>query len=94
MRRWVGLTATLYRRHKLDDLVALQVGPVHHTISGPRESSGTADMIPGSVPGGRPTPVLHVHPTRYVYTGSADPSAPGGHRIKAPLEYSRGPSPN
>jgi hypothetical protein len=35
-------------------------------------------MIPGSAPGGRPGPVLHVHATRYAYTGNANPSAPGG----------------
>ena len=27
-RRWLGLTATPYRRDKLDDLIAMQVGPV------------------------------------------------------------------
>jgi superfamily II DNA or RNA helicase len=35
-RRWLGLTATPYRRDKLDDLIALQVGPVRHTITLPR----------------------------------------------------------
>jgi superfamily II DNA or RNA helicase len=35
-------------------------------------------MIPGSAPGGRPEPVLHVHATRYAYAGDANPSAPGG----------------
>ncbi len=35
-------------------------------------------MIPGSAPGGRPEPVLHVHATRYAYTGDANTSAPGG----------------
>jgi hypothetical protein len=32
-RRWLGLTATPYRRDKLDDLIALQVGPTRHTIT-------------------------------------------------------------
>lgn len=32
-RRWLGLTATPYRWDKLDDLIALQVGPVRHTIT-------------------------------------------------------------
>jgi hypothetical protein len=32
-RRWLGLTATPYRRDKLDDLIYLQVGPVRHTIA-------------------------------------------------------------
>src|SRR5580693_6502139 len=27
VRRWLGLTATPYRRDKLDDLIAMQVGP-------------------------------------------------------------------
>ncbi|TCN40750.1 type III restriction/modification enzyme restriction subunit [Kribbella orskensis] len=30
-RRWLGLTATPYRRDKLDDLIALQLGPVRHS---------------------------------------------------------------
>ena len=78
VRLWLGLTATPYRRDKLDDLITLQVGPVRHTIAGPPESVGSMNMIPGSAPGGRPTPVLRVHPTGYVYTGDASPSAPGG----------------
>jgi superfamily II DNA or RNA helicase len=77
VRRWLGLTATPYRRDKLDDLIALQVGPVRHTITSPRSQAGPG-MIPGSAPGGRPGPVLHVHATRYAYTGGANPSAPGG----------------
>ena len=36
-RRWLGLTATPYRRDKLDDLIAWQVGETRHTISPPRE---------------------------------------------------------
>ncbi len=32
-RRWLGLTATPYRRDQLDDLIALQLGPVRHTIT-------------------------------------------------------------
>ena len=39
-RSWLGLTATPYRRDKLDDLIALQVGPVRHTITFP---AGTPD---------------------------------------------------
>ena len=60
-RRWLGLTATPYRRDKLDDLIAMQVGPVRHTITLPRDTPGQ-DMLPGT---GRPAPVLHVHPTGY-----------------------------
>jgi superfamily II DNA or RNA helicase len=77
-RRWLGLTATPYRRDKLDDLIGMQVGPVRHAITVPRQATGAMDMLPGSAPGGRPTPVLHVHPTTYRYTGGASPSAPGG----------------
>ena len=73
-RRWLGLTATPYRRDKLDDLIALQVGPVRHTITLPRDTPGQ-DALPGT---GRPVPVLYVHPTRYRYDGDADPYRPGG----------------
>jgi superfamily II DNA or RNA helicase len=73
-RRWLGLTATPYRRDKLDDLIATQVGPVRHTITLPRDAAGQ-DTLPGT---GRPTPVLYVHPTGYRYDGDADPSRPGG----------------
>jgi superfamily II DNA or RNA helicase len=58
-RRWLGLTATPYRRDKLDDLIALQLGPVRHTITLPRDTAGQ-DTLPGT---GRPAPVLYVHPT-------------------------------
>ena len=48
-RRWLGLTATPYRRDKLDDLIAMQVGPVRHTIALlPRRSR------PGHASGHRP----------------------------------------
>jgi len=32
VRRWLGLTATPYRRDKLDDLITMQCGPVRHHI--------------------------------------------------------------
>jgi hypothetical protein len=73
-RRWLGLTATPYRRDKLDDLITMQVGPVRHTITLPRETVGQ-DTLLGN---GRPVPVLHVHPTAYRYDGNAEPSRPGG----------------
>jgi len=73
-RRWLGLTATPYRRDKLDDLIAMQVGPVRHTIALSRDAAGQ-DTLMGT---GRPTPVLYVHPTAYRYDGGADPSRPGG----------------
>ncbi len=78
VRRWLGLTATPYRRDKLDDLITMHVGPVRHTITGLREPANGVPMLPGTAPGGRPAPVLHLHPTRYCYTGDASPSAPGG----------------
>ena len=77
-RRWLGLTATPYRRDKLDDLIGMQVGPVRHTIVTPRQAADGMHMLPGTAPGGRPTPVLHVHPTAYRYAGDASPSTPGG----------------
>jgi hypothetical protein len=51
-RRWLGLTATPYRRDKLDDLIAMQVGPVRHTITLPRDPAGQ-DTLLGT---GRPAP--------------------------------------
>jgi superfamily II DNA or RNA helicase len=78
-RRWLGLTATPYRRDKLDDLIALQLGPIRHTIthSGADDRSPQLDLMQPT-PTPRPTPVLHVHDTRFRYSGEADPSAPGG----------------
>ncbi len=87
-RRWLGLTATPYRRDKLDDLITLQVGPVRHTISHPTDGRRTAaedqaaalpqlDLRPDGA-GSRPAPILHVHATSFRYAGDADPSAPGG----------------
>jgi superfamily II DNA or RNA helicase len=78
VRRWFGLTATPYRRDKLDDLITMHLGPVRHTITGPRGPANGASMLPGTAPGGRPAPVLRLHPTRYCYTGDASPSTPGG----------------
>jgi superfamily II DNA or RNA helicase len=78
VRRWLGLTATPYRRDKLDDLITMHVGPVRHTITNPRELADGAPMLPGAAPCGRPAPVLRLHRTTYCYTGDASPSAPGG----------------
>ena len=78
VRRWLGLTATPYRRDKLDDLITMHVGPVRHTITSLRKPANGVPMLPGNVPGGRPVPVLHLHPTGYRYTGDANPAAPGG----------------
>lgn len=70
-RRWLGLTATPYRRDRLDDLIAFQLGPVRHTLEhaehGTLEDSATD----------RPVPVLAVHRTTFMYDGPADLSAPG-----------------
>jgi superfamily II DNA or RNA helicase len=78
VRRWLGLTATPYRRDKLDDLIHMYLGPVRHTITSPREAVDGVGMIPGSAPGGRPAPLLHLHRTRYCYSGDASPRTPGG----------------
>ena len=73
LRRDRGLTATPYRRDKLDDLIGMQV-----------VRSGTPSRCPVTRPGrtspgaGRPAPVLYVHPSAYRYDGDADPSRPGG----------------
>jgi superfamily II DNA or RNA helicase len=73
-RRWLGLTATPYRRDQLDDLIPLQMGPIRHTMTAVQ--AGT--LASGSLEVPAPEPVLIVHPTAFQYTGNADPSAPGG----------------
>jgi len=85
-RRWLGLTATPYRRDKLDDLIALQVGPVRHTIVHEVDRADRPSLepslnlqIPTSGAGHpRPRPVLQVHRTEFCYAGAIDPAAPGG----------------
>jgi superfamily II DNA or RNA helicase len=82
-RRWLGLTATPYRRDKLDDLIYWQTGEIRHTITPPRSpNAGDPELaLPGiTLPGGaaRPVPVLQVHHTAYCYSGEASPQAPGG----------------
>jgi Type III restriction enzyme, res subunit len=76
-RRWLGLTATPYRRDKPDDLIALQVGQVRHTVTLADEPAAYAQVLPGVGPTARPAPVLLVHQTA-CYGGGADPSVPGG----------------
>ena len=71
-RRWLGLTATPYRRDQLDELIALQIGPIRHTVA--RATRDTLTSVDAPVP----DPVLQVHPTRYTYTGDATPQSPGG----------------
>jgi hypothetical protein len=73
-RRWIGLTATPYRRDRLDDLISLQLGPTRHTMTAPTSptlGSPVRDALP-------PRPVLHVHSTAFRYVGDIEPSAPGG----------------
>ena len=83
-RRWLGLTATPYRRDKLDDLIYLQVGPVRHTISLPtdrgRDADGQAARLEfgPSEAASRPTPVLRVHPTAFRYSGMPSRPLPAG----------------
>ncbi|MFF0144156.1 hypothetical protein ATK36_4352 [Amycolatopsis sulphurea] len=78
-RRWLGLTATPYRRDKLDDLIALQLGPIRHTIApSSRPGEDSAPQLELDTTAQRPKPVLHVHDTAYRYTGDADPTKPGG----------------
>lgn len=71
-RRWLGLTATPYRRDQLDDLIALQLGPIRHTVA--RATRDTLTSVDAPVP----DPVLRVHPTSYTYDGNASPQTPGG----------------
>jgi len=73
-RRWLGLTATPYRRDQLDDLIALQLGPVRHTLTAP--AFGTLPTTTARAE--MPEPVLHVHPTQFTYHGPAQPSDPAG----------------
>jgi superfamily II DNA or RNA helicase len=82
-RRWLGLTATPYRRDRLDDLIGILVGPTRHTFSTPqphgaaRTPGGDLQLsIPGD-PGDPPRPELRVHPTCFRYVGETDPSQPG-----------------
>jgi superfamily II DNA or RNA helicase len=71
---WLGLTATPYRRDRLDDLIYHQLGTHSHTLDSP-----TAGELPTAAPDApAPHPVLHIHPTRFRYTGDADPTQPGG----------------
>ena len=85
-RRWLGLTATPYRRDRLDDLIALQVGPIRHTIThvedrAGRRTSGQPLGLDVHARGDgmyRPEAVLHLHQTGFCYTGALDPLAPGG----------------
>jgi hypothetical protein len=78
VRRWLGLTATPYRRDKLDDLITMHVGPARHTITSPRHPANGTPALPGTAPGGRPAPVL-----RLTRPGTATPETPARPRLAA-----------
>lgn len=69
VRRWLGLTATPYRRDGLDELIFQQCGPVRHQIK-----HRDRDTLDGA-------PVLQrellVHPTAFRYVSEEDLSRPG-----------------
>ena len=73
-RRWLGLTATPYRRDQLDELIALQLGPVRYTVT----PAAFGTLPAAATVAQTPEPVLHVHPTAFSYQGPANPSDPGG----------------
>ena len=70
-RWWLGLTATPYRRDRLDDLIAFQLGPVRHSFAPPE--AGTLESSSHD----RPTPDLRLHPTTFRHVSDRDLSAPG-----------------
>ena len=73
-RYWLGLTATPERRDGLEDLIYHQLGSNSHVLKPP-----TAGELPSTATDSPiPHPILHIHPTRFRYTGDADPTAPGG----------------
>lgn len=73
--RWLGLTATPYRRDRLDDLIGFQLGPVRHTIASDVTPSG---QLPVAEAGPMIERRLIVHRTGYRYRGERDPYQPGG----------------
>jgi Type III restriction enzyme, res subunit len=58
-RRWLGLTATPYRRDELDHLIALQLGPVRHIMTAPEPGT-----LAAAAAGGTAERSLTVHLTR------------------------------
>ncbi|MFZ2172958.1 MAG: DEAD/DEAH box helicase family protein [Rhodococcus sp. (in: high G+C Gram-positive bacteria)] len=71
---WLGLTATPYRRDRLDDLIYHQLGTHRHTLEVPAAGELPTAATDATVP----HPAAHLHPTRFRYTGDADPTQPGG----------------
>jgi len=70
-RYWLGLTATPYRRDRLDDLIGFELGPVRHTLE-----HADADTLEGAS-ADRPRPVLVVHRTKFRLEEPVDLSLPG-----------------
>jgi superfamily II DNA or RNA helicase len=69
VRRWIGLTATPYRRDGLDDLITQQCGPVRYQIK-----HSQRDTLDG---GRQLRRELLVHPTNFRYPTDDDLSRPG-----------------
>jgi superfamily II DNA or RNA helicase len=65
-RRWIGLTATAYRRDGLGPIIFMHCGPKRHTI--PMIDKGDPDTLQRS---------LHVHHTRFALPDDADTAKPG-----------------
>ncbi|MHA7271258.1 TOTE conflict system archaeo-eukaryotic primase domain-containing protein [Arthrobacter sp. HLT1-20] len=72
-RCWLGLTATPYRRDKLDALMYHQLGQVEHTIA----PVASAQLPRHELEIPAPALELQLHRTSYIYAGDADPSEPG-----------------
>lgn len=73
-RYWLGLTATPYRRDKLDSLIYHQLGQISHTI----DPTARQQLPSHASEIAEPALELELHRTSYTYAGSADPSEPGG----------------
>ncbi|MDN5853089.1 MAG: DEAD/DEAH box helicase [Actinomycetia bacterium] len=71
-RRWLGLSATPYRRDGLDPLIHLQLGPTKCVIENPE--AGTLPVESEGV--APPTPALTLHRTAFAYDGD-DLDEPG-----------------
>lgn len=60
-------------------MIALQLGPIRHTVShSTRRGEDSTPQLDLDTTAQRPMPVLHVHDTAYRYAGDADPTKPGG----------------
>lgn len=72
--RWLGLTATPYRRDGLEELIFHQLGTKSHEFATLR--SGQLPEDSSAIPA--PALELKVHQTSFDYAGEASPSDPGG----------------